>query len=188
MSKQKNKSDAPAASSTPTTVIGMKRVRKKYSLGDDYQAWKEHCDSLKNKSAFHSSEATRYRNEHKKYYENGASGFCNERDDKEWEKANNLITIAELKESDRGNAWKDIPVSFLDISQRLKDKLKENDLVILCNVATWINGGGTKLKGISNNSKEVISDALNRYIAPYHQPILQQELDQAKKILSDLSQ
>ena len=70
MTKKTKTADAASETSKPTTVIGKKHVRRKYSLGDDYREWKKHCDDLKLKSAFHSSEATRYRNEYKKGYEN----------------------------------------------------------------------------------------------------------------------
>jgi DNA modification methylase len=104
MTKKTKTAESETAPTTPTTVIGKKHVRRKYSLGDDYREWKKHCDDLKLQSAFHSSEATRYRNEHKKCYENGADGFCNARDDREWGNANNLITIAAMKESERANS------------------------------------------------------------------------------------
>ncbi len=189
-SKSLQKADpktAPKPSEKPTAVIGAKLIRKKYSLGDDYVAWKEHCDSLKTKSAFHSSEATRYRNAYKKAYENGATGFCADRDEKEWEKANNLITIAELKDNDRANAWKILTVDKLDLPPAMLETLKGYfaNLNLLCE---WIGKDHrAKKKGIGNGSIDKIRDALNAVIAPYHEPIVREELERAKTILNNLS-
>lgn len=177
----------PKPSAKPTTVIGAKRIRKNYTLGDDYQAWKEHCDALKTKAAFHSAEATRYRNAHKKAYENGAAGFCSDRDEREWNRANNLITIAELKDNERANAWKVLTLDKLDLPPALLETLKSHfaNLNVLCE---WIGKDfRAKKKGIGKGSIDKIRDALNAVIAPYHEPIIQAELEQAKTLLSELS-
>ena len=189
MAKQKTKTtEFPAASEEPTTVLQKKRCRRKYSLGDDYKAWKAFCDDLKTKAAFHSSEATRYRNDYKKYYENGADGFCNERDDREWEKANNLITIAEMKESERANAWKALPVDKLDLPARLIALLKENEFDTIEAVLDWHNREFREpKKGIGGKAIERIGNALVDFIAPYHQEIVMSELEKAKSVLTELS-
>ena len=162
-------------------VIEHKRIRKSYTLGDDYKAWKEYCDSLKASAAFHSAEAVRFRNTHKKYYENGAEGFCRERDERAWEKANNLITIAQMKADERANAWKSVPVERLDVSKKLMNALKENGFDILEKVAEWANDKfPKKKKHISDASIGTIRDALAAFIAPYHKPILDEELARAK--------
>ena len=147
-------SDAPL-------IIGQKMVRKNYSLGDDYKAWKAFCDEMKTKSAFHSAEATRFRNTYKKYYENGAEGFCKERDERAWEEANNLITIAEMKADQRANAWKTVSVERLDVSKKLMNALMENGLTTLEKVADWVNDKfPKKKKNISDKSVGTIRNAL----------------------------
>jgi len=173
-------SDAPK-------VIGQKRIRKNYTLGDDYKAWKEYCDSLKVSAAFHGAEATRFRNTYKKYYENGAEGFCNERDDREWEKANNLITISEMKADERANAWKEVSVTKLDVSKKLMNALENCGFATLHEISEWVNDTfPEKKKGISPKSIGTIREALATFIEPYHKPILDAELERAKAKLEAL--
>ncbi|MCL2622943.1 MAG: hypothetical protein FWD31_04670 [Planctomycetaceae bacterium] len=188
MTKKKTATPAPKPPTEPATVIGAKRIRKTYSLGDDYQAWKEHCDDLKVQSAFHSSEATRYRNAYKKAYENGAKGFCTDRDTKEWEKANNLITIAALKESERANAWKTLPIDKLDIPCQLLGALEEAKFDSLGKLAEWANRENReKIKGVSDKSVEKIRSALNAVIAPYHEPLISAHVEEAKVVIAKLN-
>ena len=190
MPKRKTKTtEFPAASEEPTTVLQKKRCRRKYSLGDDYKAWKSHCDYLKSQAAFHGSEATRYRNDYKKSYENGADGFCNERDDREWEKANNLITIAEMKESERANAWKTLPIDRLDLPARLIALLKEHGFDTIESVSNWHDRGFRESKkGIGAAAIELIGSALCDFIAPYHEPIIQADVERARAKREELSQ
>jgi len=185
--KPQDSKTAPKPSESPTTVIGAKRIKKNYQLGDDYRAWKEHCDSLKTQSAFHSSEATRFRNAYKKTYENGAEGFCADCDEKEWEKANNLITIAAMKEDERANAWKDFPISKLDIPRALL-LLVERNFGTLGPLAEWVNKDyRDKIKKLGDKAVETLRDALNKVIAPYHEPIIQAEVERAKAFVQSLS-
>jgi len=187
--KAKQTTEFPEASEEPTTVIGKKRVRRKYSLGDDYKAWKAFCDELKTKAAFHSSEAARYRNEYKKYYENGADGFCNERDDREWEKANNLITIAEMKESERANAWKTLPVDKLDLRVKLIETLKKVGFDTIGELSEWLGADFKEpKKGLGEKTIETLGDAVNKFTAPYHKPIIQAEVERARAKREELSQ
>ena len=188
--KKTKKSEIAGKAKEPTTVIGQKRVRRKYSLSDDYKAWKQRCDELKAQSVYHGSEATRNRNEWKKLYENGADGFCNTRDDREYEKANNLITISEMKESERANAWKQHPVDKLDLPGRLIKalQLEENKCKTIEAVSEWINRDFRNAKkGISKSAVEVIRDALCKFIAPYHEPILNEQIEKARAIREELS-
>lgn len=182
MAKRKNATaELPAASKEPTTVIGMKLVRRKYTLGEDYVAWKAHCDQLKSQSAFHSSEATRCRNEHKKVYENGADGFCNARDEREWNEANNLITRAELKESERANAWKSLPVECLDLRKKLVELLKKNKFNTIGELSEWLGRDFKESKkGLGEKAIETLGDAVNKFVAPYHAPILKEDVERAK--------
>jgi hypothetical protein len=188
MAKRKNATaDLPAAKE-PTTVLGKKYIRRKYSPGDDYKAWKAHCDQLKVDSAFHSSEATRLRNEFKKCYENGADGFCNVRDDKAWEKANNLITLAEMKESERANAWKSFSVEKLDLREKLIETLKENGLDTIGELSEWLGKEFKEsVKGLGEKAIEKLGDAVNKFVAPYHAPITNDELAAAKAIQKELA-
>ena len=164
-----------------STVIGQKRVRKNYPLGEDYKAWKSRCDELKASAVFHGSEATRFRNEWKKVYENGAEGFCAARDEQEWYKVNNLITISEMKASDRANAWKPLPVDKLDLSKGLVDALTEHGFETVEKVQEWYNKTfREKIKGVSKGGAEKIGDALEKFIAPYHAEILNEEVERAR--------
>jgi hypothetical protein len=188
MAKRKSKSAELPAANEPTTVLGKKHIRRKYSAGDDYKAWKAHCDQLKVDSAFHSSEATRLRNEFKKCYENGADGFCTVRDDQAWEKANNLITLAEMKESERANAWKKLPVEKLGVPKKIMNALKKNCFSTLAEVSDWCDVTFPEhKKGITPASVEIIKDVLNKFVAPYHAPIAQKEIEEAKAIQKELT-
>jgi len=189
MTRATKTTEFPAASEEPTTVIGKKRVRRKYSLGDDYVAWKLHCDNLKSQAAYHSSEARRYGNEHKKYYESGADGFCNARDDREWEKANNLITLAEMKESERANAWKAFPVDKLDLRVKLIETLKKVGFDTIGELSEWLGADFKEpKKGLGEKTIEMLGDAVNKFTAPYHQPIVQAEVERARAKREELSQ
>ena len=184
------KTKEPKTGSPPRTVIGQKRVRRKYSLSDDYKAWIQRCDELKAQAVYHGSEAKRLGNEWKKLYENKADGFCNARDDREWQKANNLITISEMMESERANAWKPHPVEKLDLPGRLIKalQLEENKFKTVEDVSEWINRDFRKAKkGISKAAVETIRDALCKFIAPYHEQILDEQIEQARKKREELS-
>jgi len=175
------KSETAGKPKTANIVIGQKRVRKNYPLGDDYKAWKAECDKLKSSAVYHGSEATRFRNEWKKVYENGAEGFCAARDEKEWHKVNNLITIAEMKASDRANAWKPLPVNGLDLPNGIVAALTEHGFATVEKVSEWFNKAFRgKIKGISKASAVKIGDALTKFIAPYHAEILNEEVERAR--------
>jgi hypothetical protein len=180
--------DSTPATTEPTTVIGKKHVRRKYTLGDDYKEWKSHCDDLKAKATFYGSEARRLQTEYKKCYENGAEGFCNARDDRQWDEANNLITIAAMKEDERANAWKTMQVAKLDLPQKLITALCDEEFVSIEQVSDWVERTNRdKIKGIGDKAVALIRDAVNRFVAPYHAPIIREELERAKWILEDLS-
>lgn len=182
MSKTKKES-----SSSSRSTIGLKRPRKSYTLGQDYEAWKQECDRLKSEGEHHGREATRLRNSHKKLYAEGADGYCLRRDDSAWDQANNLLTLAELKEDERANAWKSLPITKLDLPPKLLGALEEHfcDLEEVC---SWIGRDfRDKKRGIGHAAIDKIRDALDAVIAPYHAPIIQAELERAKGLLATLT-
>jgi len=189
MARKTKTTEFPEASEEATVVLQKKRVRRKYSLGDDYKAWKAHCDHLKSQATFHGSEARRYGTEYKKCFENGAEGFCNERDDQVWEESNNLLTLAELKADERANAWKTLPVDKLDLPRKLIAALKENGYTVLERVADWVDRENRdKIKGIGDKAVKDISHAVNKLTAPYHKEITKPEIEKAKAVVEELSQ
>jgi DNA-directed RNA polymerase alpha subunit len=94
-----------------------------------------------------------------------------------------------MKTSERANAWKSIPVEKLDLPKRLIEALYEAGFQALADVTDWLNKDfREKKKGIGDKAVDDIRNALNTVIAPYHAPILQAELEQAKAVMKNLTQ